>query len=306
MRIPSTNLFLMIASAILAVLLWFWEGAQASSEVIVSAPLEYRNLPKTFEIYTDDSLLSTINVWIRGNTSIVKNLRPQDISAWIDLGETTAGARNFELTSNNVHVPYGLSVLRISPSRVHLRIEQISRRLAPVVPHLEGEPPEGFAITQMAVVPAQVEVTGPQSAVIAVKNVTTDSIDISSIRGSHTEKVNVGVENSSVRLGSTKKVTVSLTVSEIKDLITLRRIPVTVEGTNKAVKYSPRVVRVDLQAPKQWLTKISDEQVQVVLELGGMAPGVYELTPRIVIVDSEKRSISVKSVIPERIHVRIQ
>jgi len=214
--------------------------------------------------------------------------------------------RNFELTSNNVQLPYGLSVLRITPSRVHLRIEEIVNRFAPVVPHLEGDPSEGFAVSQITVVPSQVEVTGPRSAVIAVKNVTTDSIDISGLRGSHTEKVNVGVDNSSVRLGSIKKVTVSLTVSEIKDLVTLRRIPVMIDGTKRSVKYNPRVVRVDLQAPKQWLTKISEEQVKVTLELAGLAPGVYELTPRIVIQDAETRNISVRSVIPERIHVRIQ
>ncbi len=306
MRIPSGNLILMIVSAILAALLWLWVGAQASSEVIISTPLEYRNLPKTFEFSSDGPLLSAINVWVRGNTTIVKNLRPQDISAWIDLAGTTAGARNFELTSNNVHLPYGLSVLRISPSRVHLRIEEVIRRFAPVEPHLEGEPPEGFAVTQMTVVPPQVEVVGPRSAVIAVKNVTTDSIDISSTRGAHTEKVNVGVDNSSVRLGSIKKVTVSLMIAEIKDHITLRRIPVTVEGTKRTIKYNPRVVRIDLEAPKQWLTKISEEQVSVTLDLAGMAPGVYELTPKIIIQDGESRSISVRSVIPERIHVRIQ
>lgn len=306
MRIPSGNLVLMIGSALLATLLWLWVGAQASSEVIVSTPLEYRNLPKTFEFSSDGPLLSAINVSVRGNTTIVKNLRPQDISAWIDLAGTTAGARNFELTSNNVHLPYGLSVLRISPSRVHLRIEEVIHRFAPVAPHLEGEPPEGFAVTQMTVVPPQVEVIGPRSAVIGVKNVTTDSIDISATRGAHTEKVNVGVDNSSVRLGSIKKVTVSLMIAEIKDHITLRRIPVTVEGTKRTVKYNPRVVRIDLEAPKQWLTKISEDQVSVSLDLAGMAPGMYELTPRIVIQDAESRNISVRSVIPERIHVRIQ
>jgi hypothetical protein len=39
MRIPSGDLFLMIVSTILALLLWLWLAAEERSEIIVSVPL---------------------------------------------------------------------------------------------------------------------------------------------------------------------------------------------------------------------------------------------------------------------------
>jgi YbbR domain-containing protein len=135
-----------------------------------------------------------VNVWVRGTTASVKNLKPQEISAWVDLQNAKAGERHFELTPSNVNVPYGFSVLRISPSRVNLRIEQVTTRRVPVIPRLHGEPPEGYAVMESTVTPSQVEITGPQSAVSAVRSVITDSIDVSTIKGSHVERVNIGVE----------------------------------------------------------------------------------------------------------------
>src|SRR3990172_10867769 len=211
MRIPA-NLFLMIGSVIIAVLLWLWVGAEERSEIVVNVPLQYRNLPKNYEI-ADKNIVTGVNVWVKGSTTAIKSLRPQDVLAWVDLQNAKPGAKNLELEQDHIRLPYGLSVLRVSPSRISLRIEQNVNRMVPVTVRFEGEPKLGYSVTQTNVVPPQVEIRGSQSAVATVRHVITDSIDISNITGSHVEFLNIGVENSAVRLGNTKTVRVSLTVS---------------------------------------------------------------------------------------------
>lgn len=306
MRIPVGNLFLLLSAIILAVLLWFWVGAEERSEIIVGVPLEYRNLPKGYELLADRELLTKVNIWVRGSTATIKRLRPEEISVWVDLQKMKPGEKSFELTQDHVLVPFGFSVLRISPSQIKLRLEKVVNRMVPVVPRLEGEPPVGYAVTESNVTPPQVEIVGPQSAVSSVRQANTDSIDVSRFTENHVEKVNVGVDNPAVRLGTVKQVTILLHVSEIEDVLTLRNIPVAISGTTRIVRFSPRFVRVDLRAPKRILSDISENQFKAVLELEALKPGVYELTPRIVYEPDQKKKLTIEKVIPERIHTRIQ
>lgn len=305
MKIAVNDLLLMICSLALAILLWMWVGVEERSEIVISTPLEYRNLPRQYEISSEAQLLTTVSIWVKANTATIKNLRAQEVSAWVDLSGTRPGEKNFELTPDNVTVPYGFTVLRISPSRIHLRIEQVITRLAPVVPRLEGEPPPGYAVTQVSTAPAKVEIIGPQSAVSSVRQVTTDSVDVSTVMGAHSEKVNLGLENPSVRLGVTREVTVNFTVGEVRDELTLRRVPVSLKGATGEVRFNPRVVRIDLIAPKRILTALSEANITAELDVSGFKSGVYELTPRIVMKAEYQKSVSIKEVVPERIHVRI-
>lgn len=305
MRIPTNDLFLMILSGCLSIFLWLWVAAEERSEIIVSVPLEYRNLPKDYEITSKGELLSKVNVWVKGSTATIKNLQPSEVSVWLNLEDVRPGERYIELTTDNVRVPYGFSVLRISPSRMNLRIEQTARKVVPVVPTIEGNPPEGYTLNGVNVTPSQMEVLGPSSAVHSVRRVITETIDVTNLTRDHQETVKAGVENASVRLGNVKEVSVSLHVSEIADLLTLKQIPLTLTANAHQVRYTPKVVRIDFQAPKRLLAEISEERVQAILDVKDLTPGVYELTPRITYPNDEKK-ISVINVKPARIHVKIQ
>lgn len=305
MRIPTNDLFLMILSGCLSVFLWLWVAAEERSEIIVSVPLEYRNLPKDYEITSQGELLSKVNVSVKGSTATIKKLQPSEVSVWLDLEDMRPGERLLELTTDNVRVPYGFSVLRISPSRINLRIEQIARKVVPVVAKIEGQPPTGYAVNGMNITPAQIEIIGPSSAVNLVRRVITESIDVSNLTQDHQETVKAGVENASVRLGNVKEVSVLVRVSEVEDLLTLKQIPLVVTANAHQVKYTPKVVRIDFQAPKRLLAQISEDRVQAILDVKDLTPGVYELTPRIAYSNAEKK-ISVINVKPARIHVKIQ
>lgn len=304
MRIPTNQIFLVGASVGLSFLLWLWVGAQERSEIVVTVPLEYRNLPRGLEIYPEKNFTTTVNVWVTGTTNTIKNLRPNEISAWIDLSDSKAGLRNFEIGPDQVRGPYGFSVIRITPSRISLRLEQAVSRLVPVTVQLDGEPALGFKVAETSVKPAEVEIRGPQSAVAEVRQAVTDSIDVSRIKGVHTEIVNIGVEHSLVRVVRTKNVEVTLNVSEIKDVFTMR-LPISLSDTKTQVRFNPKTVRLDLFGPKSLFSELKNEQIQVVLDVSGLQPGVYELTPRVVLDEDAQKRISVKDITPPRIHVRI-
>ena len=306
MNIPRNNLFLIAVSVGLAVVLWVWVAAEERSEIIVSVPLEYRNLPRGYEISSRSELLSKVNVWVRGGSANIKNLQANEISAWLDLNNSRAGEQLFTLNNENVRVPYGLTVLRITPSQVAINIEEIIRKMVPVVPRLEGRLAEGFAISQKTATPAQVEVIGPKSAVNTVREAVTDAIDVSSLNTEQVAKVKVGVENSVVRLGSVREVSVQLRVVEVEDILTLKHVPVETAKSERTLKINPRTVRVDLRAPRSILATVTEGQVRATVEIANLNPGMYELTPKIEFGVAQSNKITVQNVSPARIRVRIQ
>lgn len=304
MKFRLQNALLAAFSIGLASLLWFLVSAQERSEIILSVPLEYRNLPHGTELFSTGEMLTKVNVWVRGSSAAIKNLQPNEIRASVDLSGGL-GDRIFELTSANVQVPYDFTVLRITPPRVKLRIEQIVSRKVPVMPHLEGKPPEGYALVGTFITPPQVEITGPGTIVNSIKHVITDSIDLSNIKGEYAGRVNIGVEDSAVRLGKTREVMVSLRVSEIQDIITLHRIAVIVQGANKRhVTFDPKMISVDFQAAKASLKQIKQETLRASVDVQDLKPGSYELTPKIVGLDPNLK-ISTIGFNPKRVHVEI-
>ena len=304
MKIPTNQIFLIGVSVGLSFLLWLWVGAQERSEIVVSVPLEYRNLRRDLEIFPDKDFVTNVNVWVTGTTNTIKNLRPSELSTWIDLSSTRSGVRNFEIGPDQVRCPYGFSVIRVTPSRISLRIEEVVSRIVPVTIRLEGEPALGYKVAETSVKPAEVEIRGPQSAIAGVRQALTDSIDVSRIQGLHSETVSIGVENSMVRLVRNTNVQVTVNVSEIKDVFSIR-VPVSVGKTDAQVRFNPKTVRLDLLGPKSYFSELKNEQIQIVVDVNNLQPGVYELTPRVVLDAAAQKRISVKDVIPPRIHVRI-
>lgn len=305
MRIPASNLFLMIFSVILAVLLWLWVSAEERSEIIVSVPLQYRNLPSHLEIVPDKDLTTSVSVWVQGTTSALKDLRPQEISAWVDLTNATAGEKSFEIENDQVKVPYGFSVVRISPSPIRVRVEQYLTRLVPVIVQFEGEPRSGYEVSETTIVPSRVQIRGPQSAIDSIRHVVTDPIDISSITGNYLQVVNISAETAAVQIGSIRKVKVALKITEIKDTISFGNISVKASVEKRGLRFNPKHVRVDLIGPKRLLSSLAADQVIAKLELEGLPSGTHDLVPQIDLPEEWKSEVLVKDVIPERIHVTI-
>jgi hypothetical protein len=94
--------------------LWATYNAEPVAEVGFTVPLEFVNVPSSLEISTD--VPTTIRVRVRGRSGLVRRLSAVDLSLRVDLKNAQAGNREIDLTPNMVGVPYGATVVRLSPS----------------------------------------------------------------------------------------------------------------------------------------------------------------------------------------------
>src|SRR5215831_3728944 len=127
-------------------MLWMAVANQASSEIGLEVPLEYRNIPRQLEITGD--MTNTVQVRLRGSSSLIKDITAKDVSTTIDLGKMTRGEKIVPLSPQNVQAPSGAEVIRVNPSSVRFSLERTSTKTVDVVPTIAGQPTNGFEIGQ--------------------------------------------------------------------------------------------------------------------------------------------------------------
>jgi hypothetical protein len=212
---PFRNLGLKALATALAVAMWFMVSSDAVVERSLRVPLEYQNIPDGLEIV--GSPPSSVDVRVRGTSSLLGRVEPGDVIATLDLAAARPGERLFHIAPADVRVPMGVQVNQISPQPLSLAFERTISKVVPVVPELSGTPAQGFAVGAVAVVPLRVEVTGPESHVRGLTRVTTEPISLDGAREPLRERVALGVEDPAVRLAAVRSAEVAVEIAPPAD-----------------------------------------------------------------------------------------
>src|SRR5215831_17217090 len=194
----TNNWQLKIVSLVLAVMLWMAVANQASSEIGLEVPLEYRNIPRQLEITGD--MTNTVQVRLRGSSSLIKDITAKDVSTTIDLGKMTSGEKVVPLSPQNVQAPFGAEVIRVNPSSVRFTLEMTLTRRVPIKPTITGQPADGWEIGQVLVSPDAIEVEGPESRISTLSSIATVPVRLDRKQSSIDQQVDLDVPDPQIRL----------------------------------------------------------------------------------------------------------
>jgi YbbR domain-containing protein len=204
------NWFLKVVSLLLATLLWAAVSNQASSEIGLDVPLEYRNIPSQLEITGDTT--NTIQVRLRGSSNVIKGITAKDVSTTIDLGKMRTGEKIVALSPQNVQAPFGAEVIRVNPSTVRFTLERTVTKTVDIVPTIAGQPTNGFEAGQVFVSPNTVEVEGPESRVDALSSIATTPIRLDRKQSSFEQTADLDVPDPQIRLQHSSAVNVKIEI----------------------------------------------------------------------------------------------
>jgi YbbR domain-containing protein len=213
-RFPFRNLWLKALSICIAALLWLVVAGDRVVERVVRVPVEFQNLPPGFELVGNPP--ETVDVRVRGSSGVLSRMGPGEMPAVLDLRAARLGRRLFQLTPGQVHAPYGVEVLQVSPATVTMEFETSGVRVLPITADLDGTPAAGFEVVSVAVDPASVEVAGPEGALRQLQNAVTEPVSVAGQSRPVREIVNVGVAEGGVRLRTPQTVTVTVTIAPVK------------------------------------------------------------------------------------------
>ena len=155
---PFRHLGLKVLSVALAVLLWMVVAGEETVERGLRVPLELQQFPAGLELLGD--VPTTVDVRVRGASGTLSRLSPGDVVAVLDLRGARAGERLFQLTPEQVRVPFGVEVVQVTPPTVAMVFETSASRSVPIEPAVEGKPAPGYVVGKIVVTPPSVEVSG--------------------------------------------------------------------------------------------------------------------------------------------------
>jgi YbbR domain-containing protein len=257
-KLFSGDTLLRVASLALAVMLWMTIAGRDTAERGVAAPVEFRNVPPDLELTGD--LVNSVSVRLRTSPGLVESLDAGQVVALVDLEGKEEGEHIIQLTPEQVRVPFGFRVLKITPSLLTLSLEQVQAKMIPVRPRILGRPAPGYEVTDLSSDPAEVEVKGPKSRVQEIESAFTEPVSVDGADVTVEQYVNVGLEDSLLPPSRPGQVRVVVVIRERRERRIFDRLPVIVRGQPAELK--PSVVRVEVSGSARVLRDLTPADIR--------------------------------------------
>jgi len=294
--LAGSNFGLKVLAIVIAVGLWV--AGHRDVERAVEVPVEFRNIPSDLMVL--DNRVDYVVLRLNGPRTLVSTLDAGDLKLNLDLDGAKAGTVSYPLSSTSFNIPRGVTIARITPPVVHLRLEPMIKRMLPVAVRFVNKPPAGQQIAETLVEPESVSVLGPAEELRRLVSVETLPIDIEDNRSPIKRKVRLSTGGKPFSF-SPDQVEVTITLEE--EEISRAFSNIDVEAKEFAGKYivSPRSVYLRLSGPKRVIEKLEVGSDQVYLNLRGLAPGEHSV-PLSISLPPEVKITEQK---PQRFKVRI-
>ena len=293
------NLGLKILSLCFALVLWYSVVSERQSNLLVTVPLTFVNVPKTMKVRMVSD--ERVSLHLEGPISSLRAMEIGKLRGTIDLAGAHEGKSRFELLPSHFNLPEGIKVAGISPEVVYIVLERLKTFKLPVKPRLKGKIDPHYAIQKVYVIPKHVWVTGDRKARSSIDNIPTEVIDIDGLKQGLEKEASLEVPRD-VRLKEN--------IEHVKVHVELRKKvwDKKVDGVKVNLKrpvgaYScvvePGLIKVYVRGWATVIDNLSASDVGASVSTKGLAPGVHYLAPKVVV----PQGVKVLSTSPEKIKV---
>jgi YbbR domain-containing protein len=196
-RYVAHNFALKLIALVSAVLLWSAVSREPAVETAYSVPIELHQVPPNLEITTVGIPLAQVR--LRGPERRLRQLTAADVHPVVNLAGSGTGEHTYDLTASQVHAPYNIEVVQVTPSQIRIGFDRSVVRQIEIHPRITGRFEPGFGVLRVIANPATITVVGPQAHVEAANIAITDPIDVTGVRGTATFTTNAYVPDPLVR-----------------------------------------------------------------------------------------------------------
>jgi YbbR domain-containing protein len=293
----GSNVALKVLALIIAIGLW--AAGHRDTERAIEAPVEFRNLPP--DLMVMDNRVDYVVLRLMGPRTLVSTLDADKIKLSLDLDGAKSGSMSYPLDADEFNIPRGVTIARITPPVIHLRLEPVSKRTLPVSVRLSGKPIVGYRVAQATALPANVSVQGPAEEVRRLAVIETVAVDVEEMRGGgFKRKVRLSNDGRPLSI-SPDQVEVTVAIEEEQAVRTFERIEVHPKDFGGVYQVSPPSVSLRIAGPKIAVEKLKLTSDQVYLNLKGLSVGEHNV-PLELDLPAEVQVLEQK---PQRFRVRI-
>jgi YbbR domain-containing protein len=244
-------------------------------------------------------------VTISGPDTLVK--RVKQVRAPIDISGATQNVRRniaVQLVDENGNLVNGLAV---TPQEVVVNqvvnLRQAYRNLV-VKPVTEGQVAEGYWLTNISVTPPNVTVFSADPSLVnsLPPFVETEPLDLTGLNDDTDIRATLRLPEG-VSLVSDQSVLVRIGIAALQGSVTATLTPeITGLPPELSAQVAPSTVDAILTGPLPVLRSLTPASIRMILNLSGLEPGTYQVTP---VVDLLPAGVLVESMLPQGVQVII-
>jgi YbbR domain-containing protein len=291
----SSNVGLAVLSLIIALGLWI--AGHRDIERAIEIPIEFRNIPPDLMVL--DNHVDYVVLRLSGPRTLVSTLDPDALKLPVDLHGSKSGSLSFPLGPSSFNIPRGITVARITPPVIHLRLDPVIKRALPVSVRFSGKPSAGYKVEETVVQPESISVQGPADEIRRMGFVETLPIDVEGSRSSIKRTVRLSTDGKPLSF-SPEQVSVAITIVEEDSIKDFKNLQIAARGASGDYVVTPKSAQLRLFGPRRILDKLELGADQVYLDLDGLAPGdhsvalSFDLPAEVKVVEQKPARFKVK------------
>lgn len=211
LRLITHNWSLKLLALCLALGMWIFVVGQERAELSLKIPVEYTQISD--DVVVVGETVGELDVRVSGPRSLVRRAAAQGMGKVLDLSGLKEGKYEFQVIAEDLDLPPGVQVSRISPAQISVNLAKRITRQVPVRPVLKGKPAPGFEVAEITFKPDKVDISGPEEGLAALDWIWTVPIEVSGLN--ETQSKDIGVRLPQGMAGQVNPPAVRVTVKVV-------------------------------------------------------------------------------------------
>ncbi|MBU1243616.1 hypothetical protein KJ612_10495 [Myxococcota bacterium] len=257
------NWQLKILSLLISVALFYFVRSDKDSEGTLVVDIQYVNPPKDQVLLNE--LIHSVKLSIRGPWMGVRKLDGETWHRKLTVDLTSLKGDRVDLDSTMFGLPKGIRVTNIMPQYLPIRLEQRITRTVPVTLKLENNP--NFHVTETAIDPNKVRMSGPKTLVLSFPSLPLPSYAIQK-EGSQEFTLPLPELPPNIEiLPNVREVKIRIVAEKSFAARQYSRIPITVLGYKGKYTLEPKTVDVAVEGSTKGMRNFTSASIVPVVDL---------------------------------------
>jgi len=203
-----------LVSLAISLTLWLFVTSKGKTEMMLTVPLELRNVPQGMAVVGD--VTGYVDVRVQGQERLLRDgTAGKKVVCVLDLSMTRVGENTVRISPDDIKRPTGVIVTHMSLSEIKVTLEPLIRKSFRLKPVLYGTPAAGYRISGMTVTPSRITAEGPASVMTALDMLRTMPIDIQGADTTMTVEPKIDYQGQPVKLLAST-IGVRITIERVK------------------------------------------------------------------------------------------
>ncbi|EKD34853.1 MAG: hypothetical protein ACD_75C02162G0003 [uncultured bacterium] len=299
-KLFSKDWLLKFVSLVLAVILWYFVGGEDRVDKNVMIPIEIINLPR--DLVISNQFKKEIEVTVSGPRSLILEMSNRALTRQVDLSAATPGTMVIENDHKHIPVLRGITIQRVQPSSIILSLDKLIQKQFPVEAKTVGRVADGYYVRFLKIDPDVITITGPQTTLSQVDELSTKAINLEGVKHSSQLQVPLELEPAIVELIGETSVTADITigVETVTRSIDGVEVHAVLDGVKREV--NPEAVKVIANIPKVLMDQKIDPKTLITLT--ALKQGDDEILKVKAVVRTDlEMPIEVLSIVPDTVRL---